>query len=547
MAELTLTEPWSWKWGETNTVDSYVPVLDEPILDYRNGEVLLKIGNGVTAGGVTVESSTVEGIQQPSITSPISGNGNYVPGRISILTSQYLRIADVEDATSQYLETDHEVRRVLDNAVMFTGTDITAWSNALDKDTEYKIRIRYRAVDLLESPWSVWVTFTTSDLNPTTLVQTIMLPSYNILKMHKISGNGNILAYIDASFAEGAKLYIYRLVDGVFIEEESFQIYINADNLDIDFNGDNIIVPRRYGATIYRYDETNKLWNSIIGPRSLDENWHQYRATPHIGVVISGDGTKAAVSYEREVTTLAAPGTDIHNFIDIINLNAFNVVNTVTDNFTDGVVGGGSSFYARYMSMDHSGTFLAYVFRPLDATPNAPGLLNRVLKIDHVNGTITNTNTISWTAVNISKGIVGGIKLSNIGNKAAIWFHGSNTTNLEDNAAFLYNVNPSTGALTGTGYSSPISNDITDYVTDIDMSDNADTVFFATSDVVTSENIVYVATDWNSSTSNYDTTSLYLADSGTSSLKNNLNISGIASVHTSASTSGTNKLISIYM
>jgi hypothetical protein len=67
MTDLVMQEPWKWKRGDTNAIDSYVGTKDEPVLDYRPNPPILRIMDGVTAGGTPITNGGINGVKQPII------------------------------------------------------------------------------------------------------------------------------------------------------------------------------------------------------------------------------------------------------------------------------------------------------------------------------------------------------------------------------------------------------------------------------------------------------------------------------------------------
>jgi hypothetical protein len=235
MALKIMQQPWLWKRFTTNAIDSYVGTADEIVLDLRYGSPVLRVMDGVTAGGVVVETVLNPGVRTPEIISPANGAVNLVLNPM-ITANAFFGLkgdltADTHASSQWQVATDNGFT----NVVYDSGADSTDKTTidltgkfTLDGLTTYYARVRYFGQSGEASSYSPTISFTTGDFIPNNTENDILqisgTPAWTRFGSSvdlSLDGSTLVVGNYDGSaatsnFNEG--ISVYRKTSGIFGE-----------------------------------------------------------------------------------------------------------------------------------------------------------------------------------------------------------------------------------------------------------------------------------------------------------------------------------------
>lgn len=223
-----MQQPFLWKRFFDASIDSYVGVANEPILDLRSGSITLKICDGVTPGGLSLNSEVDAGVLTPTVIGPTNG-------AVDISTSPILQASTFEGytlllepdtlASSKWqIATDPTFANIIHDSGVVTNTpdvyDLDAASVVLVNDTQYYVRVKYVGASGIESSYSPISSFTTTLGIPTTSTTPFIgIGGDSYGSSVDISDNGDTViigasSYGTVSGVSPGRVYIHAKING---------------------------------------------------------------------------------------------------------------------------------------------------------------------------------------------------------------------------------------------------------------------------------------------------------------------------------------------
>ena len=324
MSIQNVTEPATWQSFDDNTIDSFVGLKNEPFLDRRNGGLKLRIGDGVTPGGIDDTLKRVGGIKTPATLSMLTSDGIDRFGTILLYPFTGIKTDGVTIIT--HLSTEWIISSSQDvNDAIFTSIDDNLTSLDLSKinnilrDTNYWLFVTYKG-DSGYTSATLAVPFNTGTAALETPYQTFAgnVGGFSYANVSAVSSAGERAIMSDPYNNNGAgTVYLHKSKRGFMGYKGALQSpnprFDNANPLlngghfgysvSISDNG-NIIAIGAPGENlekgyVYIYeirDDQYHLITSIENPYSSDITVPK----PRFGtkVVLSGSGRRLAVSCE---------------------------------------------------------------------------------------------------------------------------------------------------------------------------------------------------------------------------------------------------------
>ncbi len=278
-----LTEPVTLSSFSDDTLFSTVGLDREPVIDRRNGQLKLRVMDGITPGGRAMGNGMLNVVMTPTIAYPIdqSENVSIQP----ILRSSAFTASG--SGTHTHVATRWQLSKVADFSIIAYDSgyrttpleylDLFAISVELDFDTEYYARVMYKSNDGFFSEWSDAVNFRTRVFGLTGNEVTKLLPSNGTANLGfyrkvalsyygtraavgAVDGNGAVYIYdnTESGWVQSAILYASDGASGDYFGDtlsfsaDGNRLAIGATNHDVGGNSN--------AGAVYIFDYVNGVW-----------------------------------------------------------------------------------------------------------------------------------------------------------------------------------------------------------------------------------------------------------------------------------------------
>lgn len=168
MATKYLTQPVIWRSFDSDALFSEVGIDREPVLDKRDGNIKLRVFDGVTPGGNPIGGGLLNAVSKPSLVSPLNTAVNISVSPI-LTSSSYNAVnsgVNTHASTRWQIASDNLFTTVVydsgEDASNLINIDLSTVTLPLDYETTYFVRVRHKSVTGFESEWSTISSFTTA-------------------------------------------------------------------------------------------------------------------------------------------------------------------------------------------------------------------------------------------------------------------------------------------------------------------------------------------------------------------------------------------------
>ena len=332
MPTKTLTQPFKWKRGFDNNIDTYTGPDGELTLDLRPaGTPNLRIHDGTTPGGQPQIATPAVGIATPVIQYPLNNAVDVKPNAI-IIASTIITV--VEDAKGYvhgvYASTDWQIATdagftTIVAESLADNTHVSAYPMDLALSTGYYCRVRYNDAAGQTSAWSDTVSFTTAATlfsHNTSIINT-GYANYSLSGSSvAVSNDGGIVAIgapnVQVGGVNGAgevRIYI-RDIAGVYTLDE---IVDNptpvgekfGSSVSISGDGQTLIIGAPFKMTSYVTDGAVYVYKHDGIGYALDATLLASDAFTHYN-----HGASVALSDDASLLFVGAPGREVSGVTD---------------------------------------------------------------------------------------------------------------------------------------------------------------------------------------------------------------------------------------
>ena len=315
MSDRTLQGNFLFKRATTAAVDTYVAEEGELVLDTRASDLVVRAGDGVTAGGKSVPVKQIASIRAPGVIAPV--NGATEVSQSPILTCDGFSgiradlVSDTHQATYWELATDSDFTNIVyqsgRDTVNLTSIDLDAVNVELSANTRHYFRVKHEGSNGAESQWSPSVYFTTSLIAMTGASVGVIYKYNEHIAAGAISGDGLTVA---TGRANVGKVVVEEKINGSWVTQATLDDPVASNNnlsfgvsVTLSEDGNTLVVGSsevdggyvREGEA-YVYSRPGGIGTNWSLTATISNPVPQQNGRFGSGVDISADGNTVAIS-----------------------------------------------------------------------------------------------------------------------------------------------------------------------------------------------------------------------------------------------------------